>query len=125
MSATHEALREMLAVLPPYNPQHDAHVMTMEEVRKLHNAFNRVSHIAVYQAEQCEAHRKPDRVALLQMAATIAAGMCADPSGLNYERCGDNNWYRHERNTTPGLLASRAVSLARTIIAEVDKEQST
>jgi len=104
VSALHEAARELLGAMPAYDEATNG---------KLWSAFTRMSHLAVSAADVIEAHRRPDRALLVQLAGSIAAGMCADHAGKPYAD-------GMAADVARGQIADAAVDLARRILARID-----
>lgn len=103
MSAAREAFERFESALELERYERD--------VEALHARFQP---LAMHYKDMCtavEAHRKPDRSALLRMAGNIAGGLVANPALL--DNANGAKQYAHA-----------AVMLARAIMAEVDKAET-
>lgn len=109
----HEALQQLVLTANTVG------VATREQREQLNAAVDRVSHLAIDMCTTIEAHRKPDRSAILRMAGNIAGGMCACIAAPN---CGASAGMVPDEIAAEGRqrIAEASVDIARRIMACVD-----
>lgn len=117
MSILHEAARDALDAIPSLDV-----LPAGKERDRLFATFHRLTLLATRAIDENNAHRKPDRSALLRMAGNIAGGMVACPWAPN---CGGSTATVPPEisATARQQIADASVDLARRILAAVDKER--